>query len=87
MPATVEVVWNGEGVRQFFLSDGVRNALQQYSDQLAVQKEGQLRAHLHAPAYAPLLAARVDRLKNTYVGTIHPTNRIGYNLAKKYLNQ
>ena len=85
MAVEVQLRWDEAGLRSVFLSDGVRNALEQYSAQLAAQKEGELRVHLHAPAKAPLLASRVDRLSKTYVGTIHPANRIGYNLAKKYL--
>lgn len=87
MPATVKVEWNGRGLRSYFRSDAMYNALLEYSKQLAEEKEGELAEHLHSEVKNPLLAARVDRLKYTCVGTIHPTNRIGYNLAKKYLNQ
>ena len=86
MPAKVTFKWNPEGVRQTFLSDGMRDALLAFSQQVAAEKEGELAAHLHAPVREPLLAARVDKGRYTYIGTVHPTNKIGYNLAKKYLH-
>lgn len=85
MPAKVTFKWNPEGVRQTFLSEGMGNELLAFSKQVAEEKEGELAAHLHAPVKNPLLAARVDKGKYTYIGTVYPTNKIGYNLAKKYL--
>lgn len=79
-----EIHWDGEGWRKLFLSDAVRDALQQESDSLAEQCDASMRTHLHSRMRTPLAAAKTKRLKSTYIGIVHPRTKAGAAIARKY---